>query len=517
MENTTINGYTLKYKLGEGGMAVVWYAQNALHKPAAVKVLQKRFCDVPEIVSRFENEARLMVQLNHRNIRNIYDYSRVNDCPCMIMEYLEGKDLSQRMKEGERFSSEQLTTWWNQLVDALQYTHRKNIVHRDIKPSNLFLTEDGQIKILDFGVAKIRDNVTLTQTGSRMGTLMYMSPEQVYDVKNLNYKTDAYSLAVTFYHLLTGTPPYDTNTISDFEVQEHIVRKQLDLSVLPEPWRSFLPIFLNKTPDVRGELRKIETESFAATADETVAYTPLQTVEIKPQQTNYIPPQQPVYYQTKRSNSRPYILLSFVFIAALAYFLSNKNMLDTLWQKVFGNAQKPQTETVKKDASPQVTKPVEQPPVIVDSVFDEMPDTAAITETPPTQVITSVDLNERERNIKNLVAGYYKSRTDCSGLSTFFYPVIKQYLSKTNFKIEDAVKDCENYHRKWQFIEADINNNSFVFTHQQDGNAIVDYSVFYKIKQKEEDAWIPYNIDVSMVVDKENKITRIVERRIEKL
>ncbi|HEX7756535.1 MAG TPA: serine/threonine-protein kinase, partial [Niabella sp.] len=251
MENTTINGYKLKYQLGAGGMASIWYAENYLQKPAAVKMLQQRFCEMPEVVHRFENEARLMVQLNHPHIRNVYDYSTINGCPCMIMEYLEGKDLSHRMKEGELFSKEQLISWWNDLVDALQYTHRKNIIHRDIKPSNLFLTENGQIKILDFGIAKLRDNVTVTQTGSRMGTLMYMSPEQVYDVKNLSYKTDSYSLAVTFYHLVSGKPPYDASKISDFEIQEHIVRTDLDTSALPEPWQSLLPLYLKKNPEER--------------------------------------------------------------------------------------------------------------------------------------------------------------------------------------------------------------------------------------------------------------------------
>ncbi|HUN03874.1 MAG TPA: serine/threonine-protein kinase, partial [Niabella sp.] len=207
-------------------------------------------------VSRFENEAKLMVQLHHPNIRKILDFSVVDGRPCMVMEYLHGKDLAKRLKTGERFSNDQLIKWWNDLVDVLQYTHQKNIIHRDIKPSNLFLTDDGQIKVLDFGIAKIKDNITLTQTGSRMGTLMYMSPEQVYDMKTLSYKTDIYSLAVSFYHLVTGAAPYD-NQMSDFEVQENIVRKNLNTTMLPQPWQSLLPDYLSKNPEERKELRKL--------------------------------------------------------------------------------------------------------------------------------------------------------------------------------------------------------------------------------------------------------------------
>lgn len=500
MENTTINGYKLKYKLGEGGMAEVWYAENSLQKTAAVKILQQRFCGMPEIVSRFENEAKVMVQLSHPHIRNIYDYSTVNGCPCMVMEYLEGKDLSQRLKEGERFSNEQLAAWWNDLVDALQYTHRKNIIHRDIKPSNLFITEDGRIKVLDFGIAKVRDNITVTQTGARMGTLMYMSPEQVYDIKNLDYKTDVYSLAITFYHLITGKAPYDSTKVSDFEIQENIVRKNVDTSILPEPWRNLLAGYLNKTPEMRNELRKIDSNNEASAIDETFIFTPEQRVKNSPA---FLPP-------PRRKRNWPPVFVSLLIIIGLIFLALNQQAAKSFLKNIFSGKAKKEVVAIPKP----IKKPVTETPVIIPP-----PDTTNSIGDGGTndQVITSVNLAERERIIKNIVNDYYRSRSDCNAMYRFFKDTVKQYYNKSNVKIENLVKECEQYHNKWQYIEADINNESYVFTHQQDGTSYADFNMLYKIKKAETDDWIPYNIDVSLVIDADNKIIRIVERKIEKL
>lgn len=502
MENTTINGYTLKYKLGEGGMAEVWYAENVLGKPAAVKVLQKRLCGVADVVARFENEAKLMVQLSHPHIRNIYDFSTIDDCPCMVMEYLEGKDLGQRLKDAERFSNEQLITWWNDLVEALQYTHRKNIIHRDIKPSNLFLTEEGNIKVLDFGIAKIKDNITVTQTGSRMGTLLYMSPEQVYDIRHLTYKTDVYSLAVTFYHLVSGNAPYDTTKISDFEVQENIVRKNIDTSILPEPWRSLLPGYLYKNAEDRRELHKIE--SHQPVAEETMIFSPAPAQGPNPVKAA------PVYYPVrKKSNAWVYLLLSVLVIVGVVALAMNQDVINKWMNHDRADHVPVTTENIEPQKKPE---PVIEPVVIE-------PDTTNSINPDGTtdQVITSIDMRETEASIKNKIVDYYRSRSDCNTLYRFFADTVKQYYRNSNEPIETVIRECENYHGKWRFTEADINTQSYAFTHQQNGNVLVDYNMLYKIKQNETDDWIPYSIDVSMVFDENGKISRIVETRIEKL
>ena len=261
MQGKTINGYTLKTPLGTGGMAEVWYAENRIGKKAAVKLLLPKLCADESIVARFQNEAKVMVQLEHPNIRQVYDYDELDGRPCIIMEYLEGDDLKALLKQGRRFNDEELIKWWDQIVDALNYTHAQGIVHRDIKPSNIFLDHKGNIKLLDFGIAKNNEGGSGTMTGSTLGTRIYMSPEQVRDPKRVDYRTDLYSLAVTFVHLLTGKAPYDSTTTSDFEIQLSIVTKPLDLSVLPAEWKSFLEPYLEKDPDKRKELRPFAQSS----------------------------------------------------------------------------------------------------------------------------------------------------------------------------------------------------------------------------------------------------------------
>lgn len=257
MEGKTVNGYTLQRPLGIGGMAEVWLAENQIGKKAAVKVLLPKLCDDANVTSRFQAEAKIMVDLNHPNIRQVYDYGEINGRPCIIMEYLEGEDLKSRIKRGQGFSEKELEKYWNQLVDALNYTHQKGVVHRDIKPSNIFVDSNGNIKLLDFGIAKVKESISKTQTGQKLGTLMYMSPEQVMDSKHIDYHTDIYSLAVTFVHLITGKRPYDDSTTSDFEISEQIVYKPLDLSGLPTAWQLLLEPYLNKKPQERPDLKPI--------------------------------------------------------------------------------------------------------------------------------------------------------------------------------------------------------------------------------------------------------------------
>ena len=258
MNGKTINGFTLQRLLGVGGMAEVWYAENEIGLPAAVKILSKELSVNEQMRDRFLNEAKVMVQLNHPNIRKVLGFGNIDERPAIIMEYLDGNDLKARMKRGQRFTQAELEQWWDQLVDALNYTHKKGIVHRDIKPSNIFVDEEGNVKLLDFGIAKFKASISMTQTGAMMGTLMYMSPEQVQDAKHLGPASDVYSLAVSFVHLLTGKTPYDSSSLSDFKIRECIVYKPLDMTGVPTEWQTFLLPYLAKDPDERPTLRPFD-------------------------------------------------------------------------------------------------------------------------------------------------------------------------------------------------------------------------------------------------------------------
>ena len=251
MQGTNVNGYILKRLLGEGGMAEVWYAENEIGMPAAVKILYDKMTRNEQMLERFHNEAVVMVKLSHPNIRRVFGYGYIDNRHCIVMEYLEGNDLGSLLQSGRHFTDAELRRWWNQTADALNSTHAQGIVHRDIKPSNLFLDKEGNIKLLDFGIAKMQENNSMTRTGSLMGTLMYMSPEQVNDTKHVDYHTDLYSLAVTFVHLLTGKAPYDESSSSYLEIPLSIVTKPLDLSEVPSEWQDFLNPYLAKNPNDR--------------------------------------------------------------------------------------------------------------------------------------------------------------------------------------------------------------------------------------------------------------------------
>ncbi len=239
MIGTTIHGYTISKHLGTGGMAQVWYAENNLGKPAAIKIMLKQFLGIDQVVFRFENEAKTMVQLQHPNIRQVYDFGEFEQQPFIIMEYLEGQDLSSFIKKKEVPSDAELERWWEQCKSALDFTHSRGVIHRDIKPSNLFLDKNGDIKILDFGIAKVKQEITLTATGQGLGTLLYMSPQQILDPKRVTPQCDYHSLAVSFIHLITGQSPY-AQTESEFQLQSAIVNGDINLDRVPLKWKERL-------------------------------------------------------------------------------------------------------------------------------------------------------------------------------------------------------------------------------------------------------------------------------------
>lgn len=226
--------YEILRTLGEGGMGVVYLAlQKPINRKVAIKSIAPYLAREPAVRNRFATEAAVLARLNHPNIVTLYDYIEEENALYLIMEYVEGQPLSDLLQAGP-LPIDLIQRYFTQVLEAFQYAHEAGVVHRDIKPANIMITAGGRVKILDFGVARLLEtDHSLTRTGMRLGTLLYMSPEQVKGEKEMDARSDIYSLGVVLYEMLTGKPPYPTD-IGEFDLSLKIVKEPLfDLSHPP--------------------------------------------------------------------------------------------------------------------------------------------------------------------------------------------------------------------------------------------------------------------------------------------
>ncbi|MBD3219227.1 MAG: protein kinase [candidate division Zixibacteria bacterium] len=215
MDTKRIGKYELREKRGEGGFGVLYRAfDTMIEREIALKLLHSQLASEEKFSAWFHREAKAMAKLNHPNIVTIYDFEVIDDMHFIIMEYVDGMNVDEIIREKGPFSVQDTAMISRQLLSALGYAHRNGIIHRDIKPSNIMVTESGLVKITDFGIAKILGSSKLTQTGTAAGSLPYMSPEQIRGKKDIDYRTDLYSTGITLYQMITGELPFKED--SDF-------------------------------------------------------------------------------------------------------------------------------------------------------------------------------------------------------------------------------------------------------------------------------------------------------------
>lgn len=213
MEQLVDNRYRIERPLGNGGMAEVYLAHDdVLGRDVALKVMNGRYAHDDEFVERFRREAQHAAALSHPNIVPIYDRGESETGTYYIaMEYLSGGTLKDRILKRGPLPARTAAAVAAQIAEALQVAHRKGVIHRDIKPHNILITDSGDIKVTDFGIARAASSSTMTRTGSIMGTAHYISPEQAMG-ESVGPPSDLYSLGVVLYEMLTGELPYDAET-----------------------------------------------------------------------------------------------------------------------------------------------------------------------------------------------------------------------------------------------------------------------------------------------------------------
>ena len=204
--------YEVLERIGAGGMAIVYKAKDILlNRVVTIKVLREQFVTDEDFIRRFRREAQSAASLSHPNIVSIYDVGKDGDTEYIVMEYVEGRNLKELIREYAPLSTDQAINLARQITGAIQNAHEHHIIHRDIKPHNILVTAEGHAKVTDFGIARAVSSATVTHTGDIVGSVHYLSPEQAKGIQS-NEQSDIYSLGIVLYELLTGKVPYDGET-----------------------------------------------------------------------------------------------------------------------------------------------------------------------------------------------------------------------------------------------------------------------------------------------------------------
>lgn len=262
--------YEIRRELGQGAMGIVYEGFDPMiGRRVALKTVRRDQLDraeVEEILARFKREAQAAGRLNHPNVVAIYEYGEDEGTAFIAMEFIEGRELKDRLDAGERFPMSEIVRIMAQLLDALDYSHKSGVVHRDIKPSNIILLKDGTVKVADFGIARVESS-TLTQAGSVLGTPSYMSPEQFMG-QTVDGRSDLFSAGVILYQFLTGEKPFTgalTTIMHKVLKEEPAAPSELNVQV-PRPFDALIRKALAKRPDERFQSGREFAEAIKAAA-----------------------------------------------------------------------------------------------------------------------------------------------------------------------------------------------------------------------------------------------------------
>lgn len=502
MIGTEIQNYRIVQMLGKGGMATVYKAQ---HKSlagtfAAIKVLHPALAQDPGIRAKFRKEAQLMSEFTHPNIGRVYDYAEDGSHLYLIMEYLEGPTLEEMIRhQTGPIVEKRARQIFGKILSGVGYAHSKGVIHRDLKPANIIITEGDEPKIIDFGIVKmIQDegHPGATRTGQRIGTPMFMSPEQIIG-RGVDHRSDIYALGITLFEMITGQLPYNPELLSQFEIEQKIVSEPLPkASVMYPPTSPLIQAAIDKATAKAREDRFQNCEEFAdalhmpaagvappvppiATAIPPTAAAP----HLRPTEypnPAYTAPENALPESTPARKSPLLYILLFVALGAGAYFFLKAT-------NILGKEDAPapsQTEKPKKDPKDERPAQIEHPSIPVTPVPVDTALTAPQTQPgiDPGGPYIERNVTPREAgNLRNVLLRYITlTESNAEGvdqdaiLNMFAYPV-RRYFGIYNALPADIGKELDRYYNYSVFETAwEINWDDLTYERTSDGN----YSVF---------------------------------------
>ncbi|MGI6712546.1 MAG: Stk1 family PASTA domain-containing Ser/Thr kinase [Bacillota bacterium] len=248
------NRYEIIDKLGSGGMSIVYKGlDTVLNRLVTIKVLREQYASNEDFVRRFRREAQSVASLSHTNIVSIYDVGFEDDKYYLVMEFVEGQNLKEFIKQKGKVPANEAVPIAMQILDALQHAHEHGVVHRDIKPHNILITNDGRVRVTDFGIARAADEATVTYTGTIVGSVHYISPEQAKGI-SISAQSDIYSAGVVLFEMITGQLPFNGDSPIAIALQ-HIQNEPVSPSDLVQdisPELSFVILkAMRKDPSLR--------------------------------------------------------------------------------------------------------------------------------------------------------------------------------------------------------------------------------------------------------------------------
>ncbi|HZS10326.1 MAG TPA: protein kinase [Blastocatellia bacterium] len=237
MIGQVIGSYRIEQKIGEGGMGAVYRGRDLmLEREVAVKALRPELARQPELVARFRSEAVTLARLNHSHVATLYNFLRHGDDFFMVMEFVRGRTLDELIKQSGAIEVERAVRLFCQALEGIAHAHALGVIHRDIKPANLMLAAGDDVKVMDFGIARVLGTARQTKTGRLIGTLEYMSPEQMRGMET-DARADIYSLGILLYEMLTGRVPFECH--SDYELMRAQVE---DEPPAPREFKGDIPL-----------------------------------------------------------------------------------------------------------------------------------------------------------------------------------------------------------------------------------------------------------------------------------